>query len=95
MSYPSGESHELKRLPFRGGSLVLLDPCSSREPAQNNLALFDASGCFVWRAELPQSHDDFVDVEIRAGSLIAWTFGGYLVELDTETGRILQSTFTK
>jgi hypothetical protein len=86
---------ELKRLPVYGGSLVLFDPCDSREPTPNNLAFVHQSGHVIWYAELPQSHDCYVEFEIRAASLMAWTFGGYRVELNAKTGGILRSTFTK
>jgi hypothetical protein len=50
----------------------------------------------VWRAELPGSDDKYVNAKLAAeGRLSAYSYGGYEVEIDLDTGRIVSKRFSK
>jgi hypothetical protein len=77
------------------GTLVLLDPASSKEPTFENLSLRQGRR-IKWRAELPQAHDAFVSVQLtKAGQIEAQTWQGLRVVLDFKTGKITSREFVK
>ena len=86
-------------LPVHGSDdgIVLLrrDP-SGYEPLQN-LVRVAGDGSVRWRAELPpdEGADAFVAVEWEGDRLVANTWSCYRVQLDPNTGRILDQVFTK
>jgi hypothetical protein len=77
------------------GSLILLDPAASKDPTFSNL-LFVEHGSIKWRAELPQSHDAFVEIRlIDTREIEAKSWCGFIVQIDLETGRIVKKEFVK
>jgi hypothetical protein len=61
-----------------------------------NLARVRGDGTDAWRA-VPDtdSQDAWVDARIEDGVVQAWTWSGWLVTLDVETGQVLARTFVK
>jgi hypothetical protein len=86
-------------LPISGtnDAIVLLDPDACRSGSFRNLLRVSANGSVMWQAELPdrQGNDAYVAVRWAGAQLLANTWSTYLVRLDVESGRILESTFTK
>lgn len=75
--------------------VILLDPDGWKEPTFENLLCVNSAAHLIWRAELPQTHDAYVRAEWCADKLRAWSWSGYKVQLDADTGRILADEFTK
>jgi hypothetical protein len=65
-------------------------------PVQNLLRL-SAGGAVMWRAELPrgQGYDSYVAVNWAGAQLQANTWSCYFVRLDADSGRIIDTIFTK
>jgi hypothetical protein len=86
-----------KVLPFSSGDgcLVLLDPGFSKAPTFENLLCVKSSGHVEWRAQLPDSHDAFVDVLFVGEAIEGRTWNGYRVEIDPATGKSKKIGFTK
>jgi hypothetical protein len=86
-------------LPIGGtnDAIVMLNPDACRAGSFQNLLRVSADGSVMWRAELPgrQGDDAYVAVRWAGAQLLANTWSTYLVRLDVDTGRILESTFTK
>lgn len=84
-------------LPFDGNSncLILLDMAASKEPTFENLICVNSDGGVAWKAELPETNDAFVSIEMTNNGLQANTWNGYRVTLDRYTGKIIQSKFVK
>ena len=84
-------------MPIDGESqcVILLDWMASKEPTFENLLCVDRDGRVIWKAELPQSHDFYSTFELSADGLHAFSFSCFRVKLDTKTGQILESQFTK
>jgi hypothetical protein len=61
-----------------------------------NLVRVRPDGSIVWRAELPGSDDKYVNAKLAAeGRLSAYSYRGYEVEIDLDTGRIVSKRFSK
>lgn len=73
--------------------LILLDWSGVREPTFENLLCIEGDGTLCWTAELPRNHDTFVEFELRAEGLFAWSFSGHRVKLDLGTGKIIEREF--
>jgi hypothetical protein len=85
----------LQELKTSEGTLILLDPASSKEPTFQNLFLRH-NRRIKWKAQLPQSHDAFVSIHLgKAGQIEAQTWQGLRVTLDLETGKITNREFVK
>jgi hypothetical protein len=85
----------LQEIETSKGSLILLDPGASKEPTFENLFL-RRHGRIKWRAQLPQSHDAFVSVNLtESGEIEAQTWQGLLVKVDLETGKTTKKEFVK
>jgi hypothetical protein len=84
-------------LPLHGGSrcIILLDPDTSEKAAFKNLFCAEQNGRLAWTAELPQTHDAFVDIEMRSDGLHAQSWSGFDVTLNPETGQIIRQEFVK
>ena len=77
--------------------IILFDSFEMSKSSQaQNLKCFKLDGTLVWIAEHPtnQTADTYININYD-GKLKANSFGGYLVDLDLETGKILDSIFTK
>lgn len=85
----------LQQIETSKGTLILLDPASSKDPSFENLFL-RRNGRIKWKAQLPQSHDSFVSVDItKTGGIEAQTWQGLRVEVDPETGKTTKKEFVK
>ncbi len=85
-------------LPGLGGDycVVLLDPDAKLKGAFRNLLRVSTDGVVAWRARLPTTGDDcYVSARWVDGTLVANSWSGYRVVIDSETGDIVNSTFTK
>jgi hypothetical protein len=61
-----------------------------------NLLLLKPDGTALWYAQLPTSSGDaYVDFEVSNSKLFANSWSCYRVEIDVQTGKILQQDFTK
>jgi hypothetical protein len=63
--------------------IILLDPDASE------------NGGLAWTAELPQTHDAFVAIEMHSDGLHAVTWSGFNVTLNPETGQVIRQEFVK
>jgi hypothetical protein len=85
-----------KTLPCSDGHIVLLDYYqASQSKVWANLRRINSSGQVVWAASPPNSSDIFTNVEYRDGRLVAWTWGGFMISIDQETGKPIEALFTK
>ena len=77
--------------------IVLYPYMSSQQRVFGNLVRCRCDGSVVWRAELPETStlDAYVAVQLGNEGLTANTWSGWLVTLDSNTGRILSTRFTK
>lgn len=75
--------------------IVLLEPSATKQPTFENLLCIAGDGHLIWKAELPSTHDCFVEVQDGPDGLIAATWSGYRVKLNPETGKIMERKFTK
>lgn len=76
-------------------AIVLVTWSVPSQGAFRNLLRVSRDGAIVWRAALPTDRDAYVSVEWQGARLMANSWNGYRVELDTGTGRPLQTVFTK
>lgn len=60
-----------------------------------NLVRVRPDGSIVWRAELPESDDKYVNAILREGRLFSRSYGGYEVEISLDNGKIVSKRFTK
>jgi hypothetical protein len=63
--------------------------------AFQNLVRVRPDGSIVWRAELPESDDKYVNADLREGRLFSYSYGGYHVEINVDNGRIISKQFSK
>jgi hypothetical protein len=85
-------------LPLTGGTrcVILLDRFPPIRPkAFKNLFCIERDGTVVWTAGLYQTHDSFVDAELREEGLIAYTWSCFRVTMNPETGQVISEVFTK
>ena len=73
--------------------LILLDRMASKQEVFENLLCVEPSGNVVWKGELPEQPDSFVEFEIPANGLRAWTWTPR--RLDPATGKTLERQFVK
>ena len=83
-------------IPDSEDCLVLLDRDVQPRPQHFENALrVGPDGTTRWRGELPQAPDVYVEIDWAAEGPVAWSWSGFMVRLDPETGRIRSSVFTK
>ena len=88
--------HVSKTLPCGDEHIVLLDYYqASQSKLWANLRRVNSAGTLVWRASAPGSSDIFTDIAWRDGSLVAWTWEGFTITVDQETGKPIDVIFTK
>ena len=75
--------------------LILLDRMASKQEIFENLLCVERSGNVVWKAELPDQPDAFVEFEMTAQGLRAWTWSCWMLKLDLRTGKIIEREFVK
>ena len=76
---------------------VILVPRGEKEQGSfRNLLRIDANGSIVWEAELPDlGADAYAKVAVRDRRLVGWSWSGYMVGINWDTGKIEKQTFTK
>jgi hypothetical protein len=84
-------------LPMGNGTccVLLIDPDASDRSVFENLLCIGVDDRPIWVAELPASPDVFLDVSLGSDGLIAHTWSGMQVLLDTKSGRGLDRKFNK
>jgi hypothetical protein len=75
--------------------LILLDRMASKQEVFENLLCVGHDGDVVWKAELPDQPDSFVEFELKADGLRAWTWSCWMLKLDLQTGKIIEREFVK
>lgn len=79
-------------------AIVLLEPPNGQSHSRN-LVKVNTDAEVVWRGELPDqtSSDCFLAVHVSpdGDTIEAWTWSGYRVLLSTDSGTLLDSSFTK
>lgn len=75
--------------------LILLDRMASKQEVFENLLCVERGGNVVWKAELPDQPDSFVEFEMTADGLRAWTWSCWMLKLDLGTGKIIEREFVK
>ena len=85
-----------KVLPCGDDHIILLDYFqASQSRVWANLHRLKSTGAVVWEACTPSSSDIFTDVDWRDGRLVAWTWEGFMITVDQETGRPVEVGYTK
>lgn len=85
-----------KTLPCGDDHINLLDYYqASQSKIRANLRRLTSTGELVWAACPPNSGDVFTDVDYRDGRLVAWTWQGFMITIDQETGKVAEAPFTK
>ena len=85
-------------LPRQPSCIVLLNHyefSQSEYRHLSNLINVSPEGEIIWAAQLPQTKDSFVDFDWEGNILFANSWSGFRAQIDLETGRILNRTFTK
>ena len=84
-------------LPNTDNMIVLLEFSHYPRRSFSNLIRMRPDGSIIWHAELPQAaaNDAYVDIELREGSLLAWSWSGYRTVISPDSGIIVQKTITK
>jgi len=87
---------QIVELPEMEMCIVLLDP-DQRKGTFRNLIAMDTNGYILWKAELPDplGGDVYLDVSLQDDFLVAHSWSGFKVIIDTKSGRILSKKFTK
>jgi hypothetical protein len=75
--------------------IVLIEKAARSPGAFRNLLRVSKDGAIVWRAGLPTDRDWYVSAKWRGALLIANSWSCHSVVVDVDTGRPLQSVFTK
>lgn len=82
-------------VPLRSAEDCIVLLVHGRADLDSNLVRITPYGQVVWRASLPSSSDVYVDVRLEGDALVANTWDGYFVVLDTETGESTRKEFVK
>jgi hypothetical protein len=76
--------------------LVLLDPHNRPEQRRfQNLFCISCNGETIWTAPLPETHDAYAYFRLSGERIMANSYSGFLVTLETNTGRVVDQVFTK
>lgn len=75
--------------------VVLLDPGAGDRLVFENLLCIDCDGTIIWAAKLPSMPDCFVGMDRKPNGILANTFSGFLILMDSETGAELESKYVK
>jgi hypothetical protein len=60
-----------------------------------NLVRVRTDGSILWHAQLPAGDDKYVRSWLRDNKLLAYSYGGFDVEINLENGRIIAKRFSK
>lgn len=80
-------------LPGTEDCVALIEYCEQR--ATSNLARISPDGTVVWRVSPAPEFGPYVNVGIRDGTLVAWSWSGYMVKIDPNVGSISEKVFVK
>lgn len=89
---------DIQDLPGEESVVVLLNYVEMGNGPVRNLVKLRHCGETVWIADLPDTgpRECYVSMDLSgAGQVFANTWNGYRVAIDSETGRVLGSKFTK
>jgi hypothetical protein len=75
--------------------IILLDPDARNASVFENLLCIDRTGQAVWVAKLPSTTDVFLNMHIVGNEIRAYTWEGFLVFLDKESGVTTRTEFVK
>ena len=75
--------------------VVLLDPEVPSKARFENLFCVDRDGKTMWTAELPNTHDRYMEAQLKSDGLHAWSWSSYYITLDPADGRVMRRVFTK
>ncbi len=75
--------------------LILLDRMASKQEVFENLFCVGRDGNVIWKAELSDQPDAFVEFEMTADGLRAWTWSSWMLKLDLDTGKTIDREFVK
>jgi hypothetical protein len=75
--------------------VLLLARYPTSKPRFENLFCIDRSGKKVWIAELPQTHDRFMEAHMEPDGLHAGSWSSYWIVFDPADGHIISQEFTK
>ena len=94
------EGHDVEwasTVPFSDDGIVLYHYYRPERPygGFQNLVRVRPDGSIVWRTDLPSSDDKYVYAALRDYRLYATSYGGFEVEIDINTGRIIERRFVK
>jgi hypothetical protein len=85
-----------KTLPCGDDCIILLGYYeASQTKLRANLRRLKMTGEVVWMASAPGSSDIFINADLRGGRLVAWTWEGFMMTVDHDTGRVDEAVFTK
>lgn len=76
-----------------GQKIVLLD-YGPNQNAKMNLFCVDDCFCVVWTAESVDG-TPYLDVELNGCKLTAYSFGGWLADIDCSSGKALHKVYVK
>ena len=83
-------------IPGSDDCLVLLDRDAEPRPKHfQNVLRVGPDGSTRWRAELPEAPDVYTSIDWDHEGPRAYSWSGFSVQLDPETGEIRSRTFTK
>lgn len=75
--------------------ILLLAQDANTASTFHNVLCITQDGDLVWKADLPQTPDAFVEIGMEAGAFYATSWSGFRVSLDLTNGRILSREFVK
>ena len=87
-----------EKIEFEDKVIVLLKIGNSQY--NQNVFAINKAGMILWQIEKSEDLDlmgycPFVNIEMRQGQLILWNWCGFRLTADIDTGKIIDSVFTK
>jgi hypothetical protein len=92
-SFGDGAVVRALRLPGTEDCIVMVEYAKGN--VANNVMRIRPDGTVVWRAQAAPEFGPYVEIAIREDRLMAWSWSGYMVELESSLGSIVQRTFVK
>lgn len=90
-----GEGIVARAIPLydTGECAVLVEEADGRNP--RNIVRVRSDGSVVWHAQPAPDFGPYVEMTIHDHHLRAWSWSGYLVDIDPDNGSILSAVFVK
>jgi hypothetical protein len=98
MSWSDYRGEKVKAaVPLADGArcVILLDYSASKMAAFKNLFCVERDGTIAWTAELPETHDRFISIQMGKDGLLAYSRSGFNVTLNATTGQAIRYEFVK